>query len=76
MVAPKPITLTQVDEADYDSAFDPQPFVVVGDVPSAGANITPQTAPTIDASPADATAVATDLQALVTALVASGVLTV
>lgn len=32
---PKPITLSQVDEADFDGAFDPQPFVVVGPVPGA-----------------------------------------
>lgn len=38
--------------------------------------ITPQTAPTIDPAPADATAVASDLQDLVDALVLAGVLTV
>ena len=37
--------------------------------------IAPQAAPTIDSTPADATAVATDLQSLVDALVDAGVLT-
>ncbi len=40
-----------------------------------GAVITPQPAPAVDPAPADTTAVAADLQALVTALVAAGVLT-
>lgn len=33
MANPKPITLTQVDEADYEG-YTPQPFVLVGDVPA------------------------------------------
>lgn len=33
MADPKPITLTQVEENSYTGAFEPQPFVVVGDVP-------------------------------------------
>lgn len=36
MVSPKPITLTQVDAGDYESAFEPQPFVVVGPIPGGG----------------------------------------
>lgn len=40
-----------------------------------GDSVTPQPAPPIDPAPADATAVATDLQELVDALVAAGVLT-
>jgi hypothetical protein len=76
MVAPKPITLTQVSTEDYDGAVIPAPFVVVGDIPGeGGASVNPQAAPTIDGSPADAAAVATDLQAVVDALVAAGVLT-
>lgn len=30
---PKPITLDQIDEGDYEGAYEPQPFIVVGDVP-------------------------------------------
>ena len=72
MVAGKPITMTQVDVGDYTGPT-PAPFVVVGTVPDTG--ITPQAAPTIDATPADAVAVATDLQSVVDALVAAGVFT-
>lgn len=36
MVSPKPISLTQVDEADYEGTFEPEPFVVVGPVPGGG----------------------------------------
>ena len=68
----KPISLTQVDAEDYDGQT-PQPFVVVGTIPGAG--ITPEEAPAIDSTPADAAAVAADLQAVVDALVAAGVLT-
>lgn len=32
-LAPKPISLTQVDAIDYAGSNTPQPFVVVGDVP-------------------------------------------
>lgn len=70
---PKPVTLTQIDEGDYEGAFTPQPLVVVGDIPGAG--ITPQAAPAVDSTPADAAAVAADLQSLVDALVDAGVLT-
>lgn len=52
-------------------ALAPEPVVIYG----LAGGVTPQPAPAIDASPADATAVATDLQALVTALQAAGVLT-
>lgn len=50
MVAPKPVSLTQVNAGDYDGAFDPEPLVVVGPIPGgagsgvqsviAGTNIT------------------------------------
>lgn len=36
MVEPRPIRLTQVDEADYKSEFEPQPMVVVGPLPGGG----------------------------------------
>lgn len=36
MASPKPITLTQVDAEDYESVFEPQPFVVVGPIPGGG----------------------------------------
>jgi hypothetical protein len=69
-MAAKPITLTTTAADDYEGP-DPQPFTVVGD----GILVDPQTAPTVDTTPADATAVATDLNALRTALIAAGVLT-
>lgn len=37
MANPKPIKLTQVDEAAYEGDRDPQPFVVVGSIPGGGA---------------------------------------
>lgn len=70
MVASKPITLTQTDT--NPSSWEPKPYVVVGSIPGA---VDPQAAPTIDDSPADAAAVAADLQAVVDALVAAGVFT-
>lgn len=72
MASPKPVTLTRVDSAGYTSPLSPQPLLVVGEVPG---GVTPEDAPTIDATPADATAVATDLQAVVNALIAAGVFT-
>lgn len=36
MVEPRPISLTQIDEADYQSDLAPVPFVVVGPVPGGG----------------------------------------
>lgn len=40
MVDPRPIRLTQIDEADYKSELDPAPFVVVGPIPGgAGAGV-------------------------------------
>lgn len=36
MVSPKPVSLTQVDEADYEGAQEPQPLIVVGPVPGGG----------------------------------------
>lgn len=65
-LAPKPYILQDA----VDSAFEPQPISIEGLV-----NIDPQPAPTIDDSPADAAAVATDLQSVVDALVAAGVFT-
>ena len=42
-LAPKPISLTQVATNTYAGAGDPQPFVVVGDIPggSGGAAFDP-----------------------------------
>lgn len=34
--APKPVTLTQIDESAYDSPYAPKPLVVVGDIPNTG----------------------------------------
>lgn len=73
-IAGKPVKLTQVAVEDYEGP-EPKPLVIVGEVPGTDAEITAQAAPTIDASPADADAVAADLQAVVDALVAAGVLT-
>lgn len=36
MVSPKPVALTQVNAADYDGPFDPEPLVVVGPIPGGG----------------------------------------
>lgn len=33
---PKPVVLTQIDAADYEGAGEPQPLVVVGDLPTEG----------------------------------------
>lgn len=70
MVAPKPITLTQ--SSTNPGAFAPKPYVVVGPIPG---GVTPQAAPAIDDTPADADAVAADLQSVVDALIAAGVFT-
>lgn len=67
--SPKPVRLTTGPNPNPSLA--PQPFVVVGGIPG---TVTPQAAPTINAAPADATEVAADLQDLVDALVAAGVL--
>lgn len=75
MPSPKPITLTQIDTEEYTSPNAPQPFVVVGSIPSTEPEIDPQEAPSIDATPADAAAVAADLQAVVDALIDAGVFT-
>jgi hypothetical protein len=68
MVAAKPVVLTQA--ASNPSKYAPQPLVVVGDIP--------QTAVAafvaVDATPADATAVATDLIAVRAALIAAGLM--
>jgi hypothetical protein len=34
-VDPKPITVTVIAEEDYDAPQKPQPFVIVGDFPTA-----------------------------------------
>lgn len=72
---PEPISLTQVSAGSYKGSNRPRPFVVVGDIPGTSPEIDPQPAPTVNASPADADEVAGDLQDLVTALIAAGVLT-
>lgn len=70
MVSPKPVVITQ--GANPTPGVDPEPLILVS---SSFAMIDPQTAPAVDTTPADATAVATDLNALRTALIAAGVLT-
>lgn len=70
-LAPKPVTLSS--GANPNPSLDPQPLVVVDGGDFSG--VSPQTAPTVDDTPADATAVATDLQSVVDALVAAGVFT-
>lgn len=54
MVSPKPVSLTQVDAADYDGPFDPEPLVVVGPVPGGAGSgvqsIVAGTNVTVDAS--------------------------
>lgn len=69
MAAPKPITLTS--GANPNPSVDPQPYVVVGGI---AGTVTPQAAPTVNATPTDAAEVAGDLQDLVNALQAAGVL--
>lgn len=71
MVAGKPVVFTQVDTESYTGP-EPKPLEVVGAVPG---GVEAQAAPVVDASPADATAVATDLQSVVDALIAAGVFT-
>jgi hypothetical protein len=66
-LAPKPFVLQDA----VASGLDPQPISIDG-LPT---GVDPQAAPTIDDSPADAAAVAADLQAVVDALVAAGVFT-
>jgi len=70
---PVPITLTQADT--WDGKFAPQPYVVIGDVPSTGPDFEPQEAPEIDAEPADVDALAAQVIELRDALVAGGFLT-
>lgn len=69
---PKPITVEYVAPGSYTGAFAPKPYAIIGEEPTA---ITPQAAPAIDDTPADADAVAADLQSVVSALVAAGVFT-
>lgn len=68
-LAPKPVVITTA--TSNPSSFDPEPLVAVGD----GVFVEPQEAPAIDDTPADAAAVAADLQSVVDALVAAGVFT-
>lgn len=69
---PKPITIEYITPLNYTGAYAPKPYAIIGEEPAA---IDPQPAPTIDDAPADADAVATDLQSVVDALVAAGVFT-
>lgn len=71
MAKPKPITIEYIDPSNYEG-YTPQPFAIVGDAP---AEVTPQVAPAVDPAPADADAVAADLQSVVDALIAAGVFT-
>ncbi len=66
---PKPISLSQVDANDYTGAFDPQPFVVVGEIPVPAGDVVALTA--VPASFADLAAVRTHLNTLVTELKSS-----
>lgn len=36
MVAPKPVSLTQVDASNYEGVFEPEPLLIVGPVPGGG----------------------------------------
>lgn len=36
MVAPKPVSLTQVDASSYEGIFEPEPLLIVGPVPGGG----------------------------------------
>jgi len=67
MADPKPIVLTQ--SATNPSAFDPQPFVVVGNLPVPAASVVALTA--VPATFADVAAVRTYLNTLVTELKSS-----
>lgn len=69
MVSPKPITLTQVDTASY-AGYTPQPFILVGELPEGA--YTPAAFTAVDTTPADAAAVAADLEALRDSLIAAG----
>ena len=66
---PKPITLTQADT--WTGAGDPQPFVVIG---TGNDMLEPAAFVAVDSTPADATAVATDLIAVRTALINAGLM--
>ena len=66
---PKPITLTQADT--WTGAGDPQPFVVIG---TGNDMVDPAAFVAIDDTPADAAAVAADLEAVRDALIAAGLM--
>jgi hypothetical protein len=70
-LAPKPVTLTQVDAVDYEGAGEPQPLVVVGDVPGA---VEPQPAIADLAGGADLPTTVTKVNAILAALRAAGVI--
>lgn len=36
MVQPRPVSLTQVNESDYEGAYEPEPLLIVGPVPGGG----------------------------------------
>lgn len=67
MADPKPIALTVVDSGNYTGP-DPQPLIHVGALPFVADFVA------IDGTPADATAVATDLKAVVDSLIAAGLM--
>lgn len=67
-LSPKPITLTQVASLGGPT---PQPMVLVGDLNSA---LTPANFVVVDETPVDATAVATNLKAVVDSLIAAGLM--
>lgn len=75
MASPRPYVVAASGPAE-DAPAGAVPIDLYGqDSGGGGAVITPQAAPVINPSPADADVVAADLQALVTALTAAGVLT-
>ena len=66
---PKPITITQADT--WTGAGDPQPLQVIG---TGNAMIVPAAFVAVDDTPADAAAVAADLEAVRDALIAAGLM--
>ena len=63
MPAPKPITVTYTPTNQYDGAYDPQPFEIVGPAPQAA--ITPVELTDVPATFADLAAVRSYLNTLV-----------
>lgn len=68
MVAPKPITLTQVANGSYEG-YTPKPYVIVGDVPVPASAVV--TLPATPASFADLAAARTAVEALRAAIATS-----